>query len=239
MRRIYERAIEGRPGALEVDDRWVDVAFWESRKDDERVFYAIHEDDAGTPDAFAMYGIKHEWPRGLPSSEAKVKRLVATTPESHVAIWRYLCSIDLMARVKADIRPVDEPLQWLVEEPRALRPHLEDGLFLRPVDVAAAWSARGYVGSGALVIEVDDPYRPRSAGTFLLEVDDGVGTCSRSDREPDLRCSVNAVGSTYVGGVNWTALAGANRVFELTPGALARADALFRSDRAPWPVFYF
>jgi predicted acetyltransferase len=168
-----------------------------------------------------------------------VKRFVATTPQSHVSMWRYLCSIDLMARVKADLRPVDEPLQWLVEEPRALRPHLEDGLFLRPVDVAAAWSARGYVGSASLVVEVDDPFRPDAAGTFLLEVDDGVGTCVRTDRWPDLRCSANAVGSTYVGGVTWTTLAGANRVNELTPGALERADGLFRSDVAPWPAFYF
>jgi predicted acetyltransferase len=239
MRRIYDRAIERRPGALEVDDRWMDVAFWESKKDDERVFYAVHEDDAGAPDAFAMYGIKHEWPRGLPSSEARVKRFVATTPESHIGMWRYLCSIDLMARVKADLRPVDEPLQWLVEEPRALRPQLEDGLFLRPVDVAAAWSARGYVGSGSVVIEVDDPSGTEAAGTFFLEVDDGVGMCARTDRDPDLRCSVNAVGSTYVGGTTWTALAGAKRVHEVTPGALALADGLFRSDRAPWPAFYF
>src|SRR5436305_3025054 len=185
MRRIYERAIEGRPAALEVDDRWMDVGFSESKKDDDRVFYAIHEDEAGTPDAFAMYGIKHEWPRGLPSSEAKVKRFVATTPESHVAMWRYLSSIDLMGRVKVDLRPVDEPLQWLVEEPRALRPHLEDGLFLRPVDVAAAWSARGYAGSGSLVVEVDDALRPEVAGTFYLEVDDGAGPCTRTDRAPD------------------------------------------------------
>lgn len=239
MRAIYDRAIEGRPGALEVDDRWMDVGFYESKKDDERVFYAIHEDDAGTPDAFAMYGIKHVWPRGLPSSEAKVKRLVATTPQSHIAIWRYLCAIDLMARVKADTRPVDEPLQWLVEEPRALRPELEDGLFLRPVDVAAALAARGYVGSGKLVIEVDDGYRPEAAGTFELQVDHGVGVCRRTDQAPDLACSVRAVGSTYLGGVTWTTLAGADRVQERTPGSLVIADGLFRSDRAPWPAFYF
>ena len=194
----------------------MDVGFYESKKDDERVFYAIHEDDAGTPDAFAMYGIKHEWPRGLPSSEGTVKRLVATTPGSHIAMWRYLCAIDLMARVKADTRPVDEPLQWLVEEPRALRPELEDGLFLRPVDVAAALSARGYVGSGELVIEVDDGYRPEAAGTFELQVDDGVGVCRRTDRARP-RVLGRAVGSTYLGGVTWTTLAGAGRVQDRTP----------------------
>src|SRR6476620_1032879 len=133
-----------------------------------------------------------------------------------------------MARVKADTRPVDEPLQWLVEEPRALRPELEDGLFLRPVNVAVALSARGYVGSGELVIEVDDGYRPEAAGTFELQVDGGVGVCRRTDRAPDLACSVRVVGSTYLGGVSWTTLAGADRVQERTPGALAIADGLFR-----------
>src|SRR3954453_4919662 len=49
MRRIYDRAIERRPAALEVDDRWMDVGFWESKKDDEGVFYAGNGADPGAP----------------------------------------------------------------------------------------------------------------------------------------------------------------------------------------------
>ena len=69
MRAIYDRAFRTRPGALEADDRWMEVGFWEPSKDKQRLFYAVHEDDAGTPDAFAMYRTKHKWPRGLPSVE--------------------------------------------------------------------------------------------------------------------------------------------------------------------------
>ncbi len=89
------------------------------------------------------------------------------------------------------------------------------------------------------MVEVVDGHRPEAAGTFELQVDAGVGVCRRTDRAPDLACSVRALGSTYLGGVNWTTLAGADRVQERTRGALAIADGLFRCDRAPWPAFYF
>jgi hypothetical protein len=51
---------------------------------------------------------------------------------------------------------------------------------------------------------------------------------------PDLRLSVDALGSTYLGGFTFSDLLRAGRVEELTPGAVARADALFRADRKPW-----
>jgi hypothetical protein len=42
------------------------------------------------------------------------------------------------------------------------------------------------------------------------------------------------LGSLLLGGVSWRALGRAGLVDERAPGALSRADALFRSDRAPW-----
>jgi predicted acetyltransferase len=40
--------------------------------------------------------------------------------------------------------------------------------------------------------------------------------------------------SVYLGGFTLAQLAGAGRVEELSEGAVRAADALFRSDRAPW-----
>jgi predicted acetyltransferase len=45
---------------------------------------------------------------------------------------------------------------------------------------------------------------------------------------------VGALGSAYLGGFTFAQLARAGRMEELRAGALERADALFRSDRAPW-----
>jgi len=239
MRAIYERSFRTRPGALEVDDRWMDVGFWESSKDEERLFYAVHEDDEGTADGFAMYRTKHEWPRGLPSVELSVKRHLAATPEAGVSLWRFLFDVDLVSRVKTDTRPVDDPLLLQLAEPRALRPELDDGLFLRPLQVEGALEARGYAADGQVLLGVTDPYGGENTGTYELVVEGGTPTCRRLDAEADIVCSVHALGSTYLGAFTWAALAGAGRVEVRTPPALDALDAMFRSDVAPWPMFYF
>jgi len=56
----------------------------------------------------------------------------------------------------------------------------------------------------------------------------------RTSDEPDLRCDATALSSAYLGGFTWGQPAQALRVEETCPGALARADALFRTARAPW-----
>ena len=60
---------------------------------------------------------------------------------------------------------------------------------------------------------------------------DGV---RRTSEPAEITCDVTALGSVYLGGVTWAQLGRSLRVAELAPGALARADALFRSERAPW-----
>jgi predicted acetyltransferase len=239
MRRIYDTAIVGRAGAVELDDRWLRVGFWESSKDDERQFYAIHEDDEGVPDALAMYGVKHEWPRGLPHLEMKVRRFIATTAAANASMWRYLFDVDLVSRVRAETRPVDDPLLWQLEEPRALRPELDDGLFLRPVELASALEARAYAGDGRVVLGVTDATLPNNDGTFELDVSGGTASCRATADAPDIVGPVHAIGAVYLGGATWTTLAAAGRVEERTPGTLRLADAMCRTDRAPWPVLYF
>lgn len=239
IRKIYDAAIAGRAGSVELDDRWLRVGFWESSKDDERLFYAVHEDDDGVPDAFAMYNVKHEWPRGLPHLEMKVRRFMATSPESGASLWRFLFDVDLVSRVRVEARAVDDPLLWQLEEPRALRPELDDGLFLRHVVVADALEARAYAADGRVVLGITDPAIPGNDGTFELVTEAGRGTCRATTVEPDIVGSIHAVGSVYLGGVTWAALAAAGRVEERTRGALATADAMCRCDRAPWPALYF
>ncbi|MEP6757741.1 MAG: GNAT family N-acetyltransferase [Actinomycetota bacterium] len=239
MRDIYSRAFLARPGALEADATWMEVAFWESSKDDERLFYAVHEDDAGTPDAFAMYRTKHEWPRGLPSVEMTVRRHVAVSPEASASLWRFLFDVDLVSRVKAETRAVDDPLLLQLAEPRSLRPELDDGLLLRPLSVVGALEARGYAADGRVVLAVTDASMPANDGIYELVVTDRAATCRLVQSEPDIVCSVHALGSTYLGGFTWSALARAGRIEVRTPEVLDTIDAMFRSDVAPWPMYYF
>jgi predicted acetyltransferase len=239
LQAVYERFASTRPGAVLPTDRQFAWIFSGIAKPDEKEFVAVHEDDQGVPDAYALYRIKHRWPSGLPTNKLTVNQVVACTPEGSASIWRFLFDVDLVKRIRAyDLAP-DDPLLWQMAEPRALRSNFEDVLYVRPVDLAAALTARGYREDGRLVIDVQDDFRPANTGTYELVVEDGLGSCTRTDAEPEIACSVHTVGGTYFGGVSWGTLARAGRLEERVKGAVERADAMFRSDVAPWSIIHF
>lgn len=194
-------------------------------------FYAVHETAAGEADGFVSYRIKQGWSdHGVPNGELVVGDLSTTTPAARAALWQYLFGVDLVDRVQAHIA-VDEPLRWLLADPRAIEVNaVVDDIWCRVLDVEAALSARRYEGEGRLVLEVADEFRPQASGRYLL---DG-GRCTRTDAEADLALPVDALGTIYLGGVRPSTLAAAGRITELRPGALAVADRLFPSPTAPF-----
>ena len=142
----------------------------------------------------------------------------------------YLLAIDWKATVRAFLLPPDHTLFLLVASPRRLRYRMGDGLWVRLVDVAAALSGRKYASDAAVVFDVHDDFCSWNEGRWKLE----DGTASRTDDDADIALSAQSLGSAYLGGVPFAALARAGRVEELKDGALMRADALFRWDRHPW-----
>ncbi len=160
---------------------------------------------------------------------------MALTPGAAAGLWRYCLDLDLIGAVQLAGRPVDEPLRWLLADPRRLRTaKVTDGLWVRLLDLPAALAARRYAAPGAVVVEVTDRLRPANDGRFLLEGGPDGADCRPTGREPDLLCDVADLGAAYLGGVKLASLARAGRVLEQAPGALARADAMFATDPAPW-----
>jgi predicted acetyltransferase len=78
-----------------------------------------------------------------------------------------------------------------------------------------------------VVIAVTDSFCPWNEGSYSL---DG----SKTNEIPELRLDVADLASVYLGGFSFGELGRAGRVKELAEGAIARADALFRTERAPW-----
>ena len=237
--RVYDASL--RPGGPERSDADRDMTFSHLHEEerDKPWFYAIHRDDAGEPDAYAVYTMKHDWPRSIPSGTVEVKESMASSPGGYAAIWRYVFDIDLVSTVTAWNRPPDDPLLLLLREPRRLRAGLIDGLWVRLVDVPAALAARRYGLDGRLVFEVSDQFRPATTGRFELVVEDGVGRCERTDAEPDLAGSVNVLGSVYLGGVSFSGLAEASQVKVRNEKVLSEADTMFTSSPAPWCPWAF
>ena len=240
MRPIYDAVAASRPGMIAVEDSWWTWLFHEPKRDeDEPLFFAVHEDDEGVPDGYAVYKVKDEWAHSVPSNELKLQHLIAETPTATSALWRYLLDVDLVATVKAWDRPADEELLWLVAEPRRLRFMVSEGLWVRLVDIPTSLEGRRYAADGRLVFEIDDGFRPVTSGRYELDVEGGEGTCARTDAEPDLSCGVDALGAAYLGGNSFRQLARAQQVRELQPNALERANAMFASDPSPWFGFVF
>ncbi|MDP9329744.1 MAG: GNAT family N-acetyltransferase [Actinomycetota bacterium] len=239
-KRIYDALVPTRPGMLSVDDTWFEARLMGFGEDkDTTWFHAAHETDAGEPDAYAIYKVKQEWPDHMPKLELTVRELEALTPQANADIWRYLCDVDLVRVIKADARPADEPLLWRVAEPRRLRAQIIDGLYVRLVDVPRALEARRYSSDGRVLMEVEDPFCPWNEGRYELAVRDGAGTCVPTEKSPGVGCTASDLGAVYLGGSTWRELHRAGRVTELTEGALARADAMFAWDPAPWCSFGF
>lgn len=188
----------------------------------------------GRAQAYALYRVKDEWPEGFPASTLVVEEEISTSPAATREIWRFLFGVDLVARVRNRSMPPDHPLFLLAPEPARLRFRLGDGIFVRLVDVKAALEARSY-GEGSVTVEVADPFCPWNEGRWTL---DG-GSVRRGRRSPDLSLDVRALGSAYLGGFSFAELVRAGQVEEHRRGAAARADALFRTDRAPWCPGFF
>lgn len=240
MRPVYERVAASRPGMVALEDRWWTWMFLQSKKDeDEPLFFAVHEDPDGVADGYVAYKVKDEWQHGVSANKLKVEQLIAASPTASAGLWRYLLDVDLVATVKAWDRPADEELLWFVQEPRRLKLMTSDGLWVRLVDVAASLAGRRYGSDGRLVFEVDDGFRPGTSGRYELIVEAGEGACTRTDAEPEIACSVAALGAAYLGGPSFRQLERAYQVRELAPNALARADAMFSSDPSPWFGFVF
>jgi predicted acetyltransferase len=230
---VYEHVAAETPGMFSRTAAWWQTRVlvdpeWRRRGGGELQCAVLEAE--GRPAAYALYRLQPAWDRGVQTGVIEAVEAMGDSAQATRAIWRYLLDIDWMARLRAWPLPLDHPLLLLLAEPRRLRFSLRDGLWVRLVDVEAALSARSYAAPGVVIIEFVDQFCPWNEGRWQV----GEGGSKRTEREPELRCDVTALGSVYLGGFTWAQLAQALRVEELRPGAIARADALFRTARAPW-----
>ena len=230
---IYEEVRRGVPGMFARTEAWwrafrlSDPEHW--RHGGGPMFVAVLELD-GRPAGFARYRVKGDWGDGGADNELNVFDAFATSPRAEVELWRYLFGIDLVGKVRGYLMPVDHPLVHAVADFRRLRLRVADGLWVRLVDVGMALAARAFENGDPVVVELRDEFCPWNAGRWRLTSSGG----ERTDEEPELELGAGELGAAYLGGVTFGELARAGRLRERAPGALQRADALFRTPRAPW-----
>jgi predicted acetyltransferase len=230
---VYEKVV---PRSLAMLSRTRD--WWEIRRllDDQHdrhgagpLLHVLFERE-GEPVGYALYRHRTAFVEARSDSTLEVREAIGIDTAATAGVWRYLFDVDLMAHVHAEFIPIDHPLFFLLAEPRRLRYHAQDGLWLRLVDVEAALRARSYASSEQLVLEVADSFCPWNDGCYRIE----EGEVSRAKDGADLRLEVRELASAFMGGFSFAQLARAGLVEELRPGGIACADRLFASSPAPW-----
>jgi predicted acetyltransferase len=241
---VYDRALAQRPGLYARTGPWWDRLLTDLHCQDrssEPIRCVLAEDDSG-PRAYAVFTATERWDddTGLPQGVLEVSEAIATDPAATAALWGNLLSRDLVSEFHARMRPVDDPLPYLLADPRRVRSVVSDGLWVRLVDVGSALAQRHYARAVDVVIEIADELCPHNAGRWRLAAQAGAApagfraTCEPTTAPADVVLPIWALGAAYLGGTRLKAMADAGLITEATPGSLAALSTAMSWEPAPW-----
>ena len=196
--------------------------------------HALYTEQDGSVTGFATYRTRQAGEPGRNDSSVEVGSVHATSPAAYAALWAYLAGIDLTPRLSLNRAPLDDPLQHIIADVRALDMSMYDSLWVRLADVDRALVSRTYSTPVDVVLDVRDEFCPWNAGRWRLSADGSGAVCERTTDPADLALSSTELGAAYLGGPRLVGLAAAGLVTELRPGAVTAASRAFAGDRLPW-----
>ena len=225
---VAARACADRPGFVPLlPEHWSEFMadFEHDRQGGGPMNFVIYE-DGGQPEGYVIYRLRDR--------TVIVLDLMATTHAAYTALWRFCFGIDLRNRIEARSRPVDDPLLWMLKDPRRLERTPHDGMWLRILDVRAALEARRYAADGRIVFAVVDDFCAWNTGRYELEVHDGGARCKPTAAAPDVTLPAASLAAIYLGGAELSVLRRAGRADTASPNTAHAVDAMFRARLKPW-----
>jgi predicted acetyltransferase len=221
---IYDRWRQRTPGGLvRPQPLWDDLLAdrKNTRAGGTEWFALLHAD------GYVLYRV-----HGSGLSDPKMVRVGefrAATTDAHIALWRALLGLDLMASVVVGTHP-DDAMPYLLTDTRlATTTARTDDLWLRIMDIPAALQARSYAAELSTVLQVSDGFRG-DGGRFAVQIRDGRARCTRTDAPAEATMDLDVLGSLYLGTHRASALARAHRLRCQDPGLVQRLEAAFVSD---------
>ena len=233
MKKIYRTYIEDRTLMLHRTD-----VFWSRfTKTKTPTFVALHSDADGKPDGYLTYRIDDfRRPQNDPGPDMalNVWDFYCHNHIAYRALWNFLRSHDLAGRVTMR-RPTDDIAPFLLLEPRNLRIRVEDGLWLRVVDIPMLLSQRGYQTDGETVFEVrDDPECPWNVGKWKLNASQSGAEVNKATKSADFTISINGLASLVTGQTRLSTLVQTGRAELNSSKNLTELDAMFSTMHAPF-----
>lgn len=236
--RLHDATRLRTPGAVTRSEAWWTSWFKDPphmRDGASKRWYLLHESPSGQVDGFCAYRRRSKYEHGFSRDVAILDQVFGESDAIEHVFIAYLLDKDLIHAVEAHGRPVEDPFRWRLADVRRMQTtDVVDNLWVRVVDPCAALSARRYGTHDTLVVEIEDPFRPATSGRYRIRGGPESAECTATDDPADLAMDVADLGTIYLGGVAPSSLHRVGRISEVTPGAVARADAFFLSTPAPW-----
>lgn len=226
---LFARFHESQRGSIGRQESYTRMATgaWgdEQPEPDTKLRAAVYLDAHGVIQGYVTYAFAG-WESTPPT--LKVRDLVAATAQARRELLRFLANLDLVERVTVPMVAANDPLTWaLVDPSRISYTQRQHGLWVRVLDVVAAFEAREYRGSGTFTLQVQDPLS-LVAGTYRFTLTEGNASISLLEHpEPaDASCEVTALGPLLLGACTVTDLVVAGLLKPASPAASATLGSL-------------
>ena len=232
---LFDRKRREVPGMFARSADWWELEILADhprhRGDASSLRYALALDSDGKAVGYAQYRTSGSWEGIGIGITLRLEEMIALTPAAYSGLWNFLVNQDLIRQLRSWNVPAETALHQLFANFRESQT-LNDGLWLRILDVESALSSRRYSADGSLVLEVFDPMTPEPS-RYRLEVSGGSGSCRKVSDAPDLSLDLEDLSAGFLGRPRFRRLGALGRV-KGEPAARALADAMFDWDPQPW-----
>lgn len=244
---LSERALAHTFGTVDGTDfdagyalgRWDD---WETLAEPKNLRYAAYFDEQGQLGGFVTYKFGG-WDE--PKAKMVVHKLIAASVAARLKLLEYVANHDLIEEVHGQGQ-LDDPLRHALADVRNYTVRsTEDVLWLRMLDVPAAFEARGYHRDGRLALQVADSM-DLVTGTYLFDVVGGAATVHQVPPDaaqladcPRVALGERELAGLYLGTVQLPRLIQLGRAVKASPVELGAAAQLFAVECDPFTAHGF
>ena len=224
--KIYRQFSERRTGYLIRDKFKWDTGVLNPPTDPGMVHDKIVYEENGVPMGYIVYTVRpHLTDRGL-GQMITIKDMAWLSISAYYGIWNYLTKMDLAHNIHWMQVPPDDPMPCLILEPASLNIKSTRGFLARIIDIEKAIPFRGYNEDGELFFEIaGDDMCPWNNGKWHMEISDGKGSITKTDKDPEISMGINSMAMMLFGQIS------ATRAMRTGLAEVKKEDALTRFDR--------
>ena len=198
MKEIYTKYIAGKNLSVIRDDHhWKSLRSgtpWENLK----YTYVLYNEE-NEPMAYWVGSMV----KGDEGATLTIADMAYTCREGMESIFSMFRTMNEVGTIRTLV-PQDMPLRYMMRDPYDLHEELNCGGMIRVMDVEKALAMLPAPAlRGGCTVEVSDLQIPENNGRFIITGDGEKLTVSRTEKAPDLKCTINGLSALVVGTLNF------------------------------------